>query len=295
VANSTLARDAGMMADDSIIPRRGIREAISEAGKIRGPAQQLQRRLLRVNEVVDEFARAAVFHQGRRLNLSPEDAWTRSTEAMVDYMNLSGFERAAVRSVIPFYAWQKGILKVTMNQALDHPGRVSVLMLLGRMNEEYIADYFGLEPEDIPDYYKQLLGNRNLRSYNPFADPADLLTPEGIVRSMNPFIEIGLRKGLGAPEFYPDQQRLGFFGQPQADVNVASELAGLLTRSPGGRIVGSEPGGDMVETALGLRELDPAELRSRFLRTRRRLRGIENPETGQEGSGFLIPPRRGTG
>lgn len=290
VTSDTLAQEALASVDDSLIPRRGIGEAVAEGGKVRGTAQFASRKMLRVNEVVDEFARAAVYHRGVRANLTPEQAWHRAKEALVDYNALSPFERTAVRSVIPFYAWQKGILKVTLNQAIDHPARTAALTLLGRMQDEYIADRFGVDPEDVPDYYKHLSGGRNLRSFNPFSDPSEIVTVEGITRSMNPFIELAVRKGLGAPEFYTDQQRLGMFGSVQQDVDVPSALAEMVTRSPGGRILGNpDPAG-----AFGLGPVDDAALRSRFLRARRQIRDIPNPETlaatGTEGGSYL-PPR----
>lgn len=290
VTSDTLAQEATVMADNSVIPQRGLREAASEGGKVRGTTQYAARKMLRVNEVVDEMARASVYHRGLRLNMTPEQAWHRAKEALVDYNALSPFERSAVRAVVPFYAWQKGILKVTVNQALDHPARVAVLTLLGQLQDEYLADRFGVDKEDVPEYYKHLIGNRNVRSFNPFADPDSLLSVEGITRSMNPFVELALRKGLGAPEFYTDKQRLSYFGTPQSDVDVPSELAEMLTRSPGARIVGEGPGANL----LGVGEpVDDAVLRSRFLRARTQIRGIPNPQTGTTGgTGYtFVPPR----
>lgn len=286
VSGHTLADEAGIMADSSLIPRT-LADAQVEAGNLRGTAQHLVRSLLRANEVVDEFARAAVYHQGLRLNMTPEQAWTRAKTALVDYSALSGFERSVVRSVIPFYAWQKGILKVVLNQAIDHPARTSILMLLGQMQEEYVADMLGLEPQDVPEFYSHLTGDRNFRSFNPFADPTEIVTPEGITRSLNPFLEIAVRKGLGAPEFYTDQRRLGFFGTPQQDVDVGAELTELVTRSPGGRIISDGPGSN----AFGLlpSRVDTEALRSRLLRARKTIRGIDNPETGQPAP--LLPTR----
>lgn len=286
VTGDTLAQEAGTMADSSLIPRKGVRESVSENGKVRGAAQYVSRRMLRANEVVDEFARAAVYHKGTRMNLPHEEAWRLASEALVDYNALSPFERSAVRSVLPFYSWQKGILKLTMNQALDHPARASILMGLGQMQEEYVADMLGLEPEDVPDYYKHLIGSRNIRGFNPFADPSELLSPEGIARSLNPFMEIGIRKGLGAPEFFPESYRLGAFGTPQADVNVPGELGGLITGSPAGRGAGDPS----TLLTMGLQEQDLEKLRSRFLRARTQVRGIPNPET-QEAQQALLPPR----
>jgi ribosomal protein S18 acetylase RimI-like enzyme len=274
VTSDTLAHEAGIYAEDSVVPRRGVREAQREGGRLAGTAKYASRRMLRINEVVDEFARSAVYHRGRRLNMTPDQAWSRAKEALVDYNNLSSFERTAVRSVVPFYAWQKGILKLTTNQIIDHPARIGVVALIGRMQAEYIADRFGVEPEDVPGFYKHLLGDRNVRSWNPFSDPSEILTPEGITRSMNPFMELSVRKGLGAPEFYTDDRRLGFFGTPQQDVNVSGELGQMVTRSPGGRIIGEGPGAG----SIGLGAVDEAALRQRFQKARRTIHGLPAEE-----------------
>lgn len=289
VTSDTLAQEATVMADNSVIPMRGVREAMDEGGKVRGTAQFAARKMLRVNEVVDEIARASVYHRGLRLNMTPEQAWHRAKEALVDYNALSPLERSAVRAVVPFYAWQKGILKVTVNQALDHPARVAVLSLLGQLQDEYLADRFGVDREDIPGYYKHLIGDRNVRSFNPFADPSEIVTVEGITRSMNPFIELALRKGYGAPEFYTDKQRLSYFGTPQSDVDVPSELAEMLTRSPGARIIGEGPGANLLGVGA---PVDDDVLRSRFLRARRQIRGVTNPETGGENPYSFAPPKQ---
>jgi hypothetical protein len=286
VRSGGLAKEAGVMADDSLIPRAGLREAISEEGKVRGTLQEGSRHLLRINEVVDEMARAAVYHRGiNKLSLSPHEAWKRASEALVDYQALSPFERAAVRSVLPFYAWQKGILKVTLNQGIDHPARTGLILQLGQLNDEYIADRFGVLEGSVPDYYKHLIGDKNVRGYNPFADPGELLSPEGLTRSLNPFIELAVRKGLGAPENFPESYRVGFFGQPQPDVDVPSGLAEMVTRSPGGRILGNEQGedaGGRTFRAIGLADVNDTRIRERLRKTSKQIAKKER-ET-------LLPP-----
>jgi hypothetical protein len=278
VTGSTLAKEAVTMADDSLVPRArgvgGLRDAMGEKGKIKGAAQWTSRKMLRVNEVVDEFSRSAVTHRSKRVGMSDTEALNRSKAALVDYDALSPFERSAVRSVIPFYSWQKGILKVVLDQVIDHPARTSILAMLGRMHEDYVADQLGLDPEDVPGGYKHLISGRNFRSYNPFADPGDILSVEGIIRSMNPFIELGLRKGMGAPEFYTDDYRLGQFGTVEEDLNVNASLGDMVLRSPSGRIA-EDPD---LQSAFGFKRLDEDALRSRLLRARKAVRGIDNPE-----------------
>lgn len=256
--------------------------------------------MVRVNEVVDEFARAAVYHRSlNKLNMTSEQAWARANEAMVDYSNLSSFERNAVRAVVPFYSWQKGILKVTTHLAIDHPARVGLLLQLGQLNDEYMADRYGVEEGQVPQAYNHMLGSWNFRSFNPFSDPASLLSPEGITASMNPFIELGIRKGLGAPEFFPESYRLGNFGQRQADVNVPDELSSMFTGSPAGRLLGiTDPaGGPESEIARLIRSVggattDTDKITERLQRTAAQLAGEPAPSPSQ---GIrrrpILPPR----
>ena len=265
VQGSSLATEGLDINDGSIIPRskgiEGARQAVSENGRIKGLAGHVRSRMMRLNEVVDEFSRAAVYHNGRRLNMPHEEAWHRASTAMVDYGNLSNFERRVVRSVLPFYSWQKGILNVTLNQFIDHPARTRLIQAFGKMHEEYVADQMGLEPEDIPSYYKNLIGDRNLRGYVPFTDAGDLTNVEGIARSLNPFLELAIRKGLGAPRFTdPNNQKIDPFGFTQSDVDVPSELSDMLTSSPGGRFIGNPD----IAKSLGIQPQDMENLLDRF-------------------------------
>jgi hypothetical protein len=281
VTDNTLASEAGALHQASVIPRAGgdsglpsragLSEAMSESGRIKGATGYAMARMQRVNAVVDEFARAAVYSKNRRLNMPQEMAWKRATEAMVDYHNLSPFERSAVRSVIPFYSWQKGILKVTANQALDHPARAAILQQLGQMQEDYVAGVFGVDGGDVPEYYRHIiLGDKNIRSWNPFADTSDILSPEGIAKSMNPFMEIAVRKGLGAPDFFPESFRMGPFGTVEEDVNVPDELGNLATSSPAGQILGFGGGPGKV-AQMGLHDQDIAKLSERIKKSRDRI------------------------
>lgn len=284
VTGDTLATEAGSSIDDSLIPRpratrsdplAGARAAVQEGGntklgKAKAALGYARDSMQRANSVVDEISRSAVYHKGKRLNMTDEQAWTRATEALVDYNNLSPFERKAVRAVVPFYSWQKGILNVTKKQAIDHPARVSVTMAMSQIQEEYVRDLLGIDGDgEVPEYYAHLVGSgRNIRSWNPFADTSEILTPEGIARSMNPFLEISVRKALGAPEFFPDQQRMGPFGTVEDDVNVNDELGQLLTGAPAGR---AATGGAGHVATLGLGQQDIAKLRERIARSNEQL------------------------
>jgi len=282
----------------TLVPHSGLKQAADEGGRVKGVLGEVGRRMRRGNEVVDEIARLAVYEKGKRAGLTEEQALSRAVTALVDYGALSGFEQSIVRAVVPFYAWQKGILKVVMSQALDHPARAGVLMQIGALQKQLVADRLGLDPEDVPDQYRHLLGGRNLRGFNPFADADQLLTPAGIAQSLNPLVELAVRQGLGAPEFFPTDYRLGPTGFPQPDLNVPQELLETLTGTPAGRVLGFQNFRELGTVDRGLSfvgvppPVDEDDLRSRLLRARKQIRGIPNPETAKASTVFAVPKRR---
>jgi hypothetical protein len=193
-------------------------------------------RIRRANEVVDEFARSAVLFEGKKRGMNHEEAVHHAFEAMVDYNNLDPFERSVVRAVVPFYSWQKGILKVSLNLAIDHPLMVAITSQLADLNREMMIDRYGA---DLPRAYDgftdfPVIGTMNTRGLNPFEDAQALASPEGIAASINPFYEIAARKVLGAPEMgiYSDDLRLNDFGLPQGDVNVGESLQYVASGVP---------------------------------------------------------------
>jgi hypothetical protein len=81
-------------------------------GKLKVAYAEASRKMQRANEVVDDLARSAMYLSQRRKGMSSEAALQKAYTALVDYGDLSPFERQVVRSIVPFYAWQKGIFKI---------------------------------------------------------------------------------------------------------------------------------------------------------------------------------------
>lgn len=219
-------------------PRRGVRGTLSAAREAEGLNAKLAtitRPIRRANEVVDELARVAVYHANIRKGLSVEKALQRTYEAMVDYSDLTPFERQVVRAVVPFYAWQKGILKLVAKFPIDHPIAAGIGLQLAELNRELAADELGGE---VPRYYEgvidlPLLGHTNVRPLIPFFDAAQLVTPQGIAQSLNPFFEIAARNVFGAPESgFPEYQRINEFGSAVPDTSPAQDLTSLIAGLP---------------------------------------------------------------
>jgi hypothetical protein len=241
--------DAAIVSDigsQSLIKRsrgvQGLKEAKAEGG-VGSAASELAKRMRRANEVVDEFARAAVYHTNVRRGTSPETALQRALTAMVDYQDLTPFERQIVKSVVPFYSWSKGILKLVAKYPIDHPIGAAVAMNFGRLNEEWAAE------AGLPSGYSGLtkvpgLGTVNLRSWQPFQDSAQLTTPEGIGSAVNPFVEAMVRDVLDAPSGFGGGQRINDYGIAVGDANTLEDSAKAFTELPQVRLAQTYASGD---------------------------------------------------
>ena len=240
----------------SLIGDEGIRQSIKTGkldggakGAVKAAAGATAHRLQRVNEVVDEISRAAVFESNIRRGASVESALNRAITALVDYNDMTPFERQAIRSVVPFYSFQKGVLKLTAKLPIDNPQSMVVVSQLADIQREALAEL------GLPEGYAGIVSGLNLKGLNPFQDAADLVTPIGIAKSINPFVEAVVRSGLGAPEGgFAEGFRVNDFGGTEPDVSLPKELLDIVINVPQGRLVRGTTG-DAPEGSSGLREL----------------------------------------
>lgn len=236
------------------VVHRSIRDAIHAEG-IRSGLHETSVRLRRTQDFIDSIARSAVYEKTLRTTGSRSRALMRASEALVDYNNLGPLERSLVRSVVPFYAWMKGVFKLLSRFPADHPMATPVLMQLGRLREELLEEKFGGE---VPDAYLGVVpefGNRNLRSWNPYLDAFQLTTPEGIANAANPFVEVIVRDALHAPEGFPTRYEIGATGRPVPDVDVAAELFETFRSVPAARpLETAVTGEDVYGQDIGLLE-----------------------------------------
>ena len=108
-----------------------------------------------------------------------------SRKVLGDYVTMTEAEKWA-RDLIPFYMWDKHILKATANLVADSPGRVSVGVRLGQLGSEWMDEFMGGE---APDYFRSGIplsalglasgmGDRQrfllTASLNPWATPGQL-------------------------------------------------------------------------------------------------------------------------
>jgi hypothetical protein len=281
VSGHAFVSDVG---ERNMVPTKSIKEAITTGdgplNKIGRARRQTGHNLRRLNEVVDEFARSAVYHRAKRVGMTEEAALVRAQKALIDYGDMSPFEQQVVRSIVPFYAWQKGILKVVARMPIDHPVAAGVMMQLGALQNGINEDRMGGE---LPFGYAGLVGVGegggggavNTRGFNPFADSLSLTTPEGIAGSINPFADILVRKALGAPDGgFVTQRSMSGYGTAVPDVPVGTALGDIGAGVPAFQLGQSASGGgdkglgQQSLKTLGLNYLTADDVKKILERTR---------------------------
>lgn len=183
--------------------RTAMPATLREGLSIQHPLQSVQNlsgRMSRAAMMVDELGRVATYFSGKRAGMTDIEALGKVHRVLVDYGDLSPFEQSFVRTVVPFYAFQKGVLKVASRYAIDHPAIMGITFALGDLNKQLQKDKYGGE---LPDAYAATvkmgpLGNVNLAPFSSFGDSGKLLTAEGIGASVNPFVKFGASQLFGS-------------------------------------------------------------------------------------------------
>lgn len=226
-------------------------------------------RLNNWNSALHRLGRAATYVASRRQGLSDVEAMNRAYEAMVDYGNLSPFERNVMTTVFPFYGFQKGLLKIMSRFPVDHPVVASLSMQLAQLNQM-------LTPGNLPGYYTGLahLPGTSLsfstKPVDPFQDAFGLVTPDGIAQAMNPAMREVFMQGFNGSDGFVENYRIDQFGNTVPDTSPAEDISSILTSSPEGSLlgsvadVGSGGGGRGVgaglANAVGVKTYTPAQI-----------------------------------
>lgn len=282
----------------SLVPHQpklaGAKEAYTEGrtggrlGGVRDLKDYGAHKIGRANEVVDEMARAAVYFKELRTGARHDQALLHAQQALVDFTDLSPLEQNVVRQIIPFYAWQKGILKVVARAAVDNPKVMAIYNALAEADKSAQRANFG---PDLPEAYQGLIktpfGDFNTRALNPLADSGSLLSPEGTVSSINPFVQAYLRQGFHAPASgYADKYTIDPYGRAVPDVNMGESLTSTFTSLPLARLannlgapVSSSPskgalGG--IASYLGSSQVDQATISKAQARLQKSLKAQAN-------------------
>lgn len=153
-----------------------------------------------------------------------------------DYVTHRGFERT-LSNVIPFYLWDRHIVKTAGNMVADQPGRVAALQKISNMGEEETKRILG----DMPEFLKGALPLELLGLSGAGGDRANILLTQG----MNPYATLAElsstgealttgtgESGLGAAAFGANPLITGFI----ESVTGRSLLTGAPVKTRGGVI-----------------------------------------------------------
>jgi hypothetical protein len=221
------------LGESGVVEYPDFRTALAQGGK-RAAAAYVTQFAHKVIAVSDSFARAVDYFGQRRTGATDLEALQHANTALVDYGNLSPFERTTVRSLIPFYGFQKGILKIALSMPADHPLVTSVLMQIGNYQTEHAVDANG---NPLPTAYQgvvRVLGhNVNLKSMSPFKDLGALTTSAGIVQNLQYAISAMIHQGLNAPSpFTKAGVQVDQYGKVVPKVSLWQELGAAVSSSP---------------------------------------------------------------
>lgn len=166
-------------------------------------------------------------------------------DALGDFNDLSGFERAVLRRFIPFYSWYKVITKVSGKYAARYPARLLLLK-----NIQQAQDRSG-EPA-LPSWLagSQLVGKPHngvqslisTQGLNPYETIPQTLQG-GFGSLLNPYGAAGVTALTGAnPTFGPGQDYFGFGANSRGGFPGQLELAGgsFVGNLPLSRLIAGE-------------------------------------------------------
>lgn len=136
------------------------------------------------------------------------DAVTQKVlDDMIDFSDLSNFERSVIKRAIPFYAWIKGISKRTARLVADDPHIAVAGVQAGQLGQEANRERYG----DLPHFLQGIIDNpvskdpsgvMVTQGLNPFMTPADIGAmisgtvlpgrqdgPQNPLAQLNPFLK----------------------------------------------------------------------------------------------------------
>lgn len=193
---------------------------------------QLNAKMRNIVKVTDGLGRAAVYASKIREGFSTEVAAEAAFTSLGDFGNLSAIERGLVATIMPFYPFQKAMFKIMARLPSDHPYASSIFMNVGQMHQQQLeTELNGSIPDNLIG--SDMIGGHlvNYAKLNPLIDTYKLVTPQGILSSVHPFIQLFLQDGLHAPTFN-GKAGMGEYGQLVNKPAVGSQLADTFLSAP---------------------------------------------------------------
>lgn len=164
-------------------------------------------------------------------------------ETIINYMEFTPLERAAMSTIIPFYSYASFAARFVSRYALDHPVRTAILAATARVIQDDIANQPGSRysfiplPDWLPFAQRGPDGSKNFlstRPFDPFSGVADIASFAGWFGAMNPVITASLEAGtgmkMGEQDLFPTMEYNESTGRLEAvrDGSIVSIFAGNL-------------------------------------------------------------------
>lgn len=155
----------------------------------------------------ENLQRTATFIDALRQGMSPDAAMQAVTRAHFDFSNLSGFERDAMRRIVPFYNWSRQSLPASASEILQNPGgrTATTMKALNEASGQqgFLPDYMTQTGYAVPTGDANEQGKRTyLTSLGlPFEDLAQASSLRGLVGQLAPFPRLPFELAMGQQAF----------------------------------------------------------------------------------------------
>lgn len=172
-----------------------------------------------VGGFIEDNARLVGWINDLKRGMSFDTAARNTKKFMIDYTDLSLFEKNVLKRIYPFYAWLRKNSVLQAEQLIKQTGKFALIPRLKKYIESLSED---VNDKYLPDYYEDLaairtpikLGGQPLY-FNPnfpWQDLSKLTRPKELISGINPMLKVPTELLLN---------REAYFGR---DINVPGQL-----------------------------------------------------------------------
>jgi len=168
---------------------------------------------------IEDNARLVGWLNDLKRGMSFEDAARNTKKFMIDYTDLSLFEKNVLKRIYPFYAWLRKNSVLQAEQLFKQTGKFALIPKLKNYIESFSED---VNDKYLPDYYEDLAAIRTPLKIGgqplyfnpnfPWQDLSKLTRPKELISGINPMLKVPAELVLN---------REAYFGR---DINIPGGL-----------------------------------------------------------------------
>lgn len=179
-------RVLGSLADvdkayESALRKAAVRTALKKNPALKAAVQNMR------SETRDFYAAAS-----KALDENPvlvQQIEDRVDAALGNFTSLGKFEKEALRSIFPFYAWFRAITEVAVKLPLEQPAKLALFSRLGAIGAEQSLADLGVSADEVPGWARGLISLGPMAGGRmPALNTANAM-PFGTVTQMGAFAE----------------------------------------------------------------------------------------------------------